>query len=59
MEVLADPDEGSKPSGLVIEALEDPDVGNKPRRPIMEAIEDPDQGIEVHGSNGYQNTISF
>ena len=37
MEVLQDPDEGSKPRGPVMEALEDPDMGSRPRGPVMEA----------------------
>jgi len=42
IEVLEDPDEGSKHRVTMMEALEDPDVDNKPRVPVMEALEDPD-----------------
>ena len=31
IEILEDPNEGSKPRSPVMEVLEDPDVGNKPR----------------------------
>ena len=57
MEVLEDPDEGSKPRVPEMEALEDLGVGIKSKGAGMEALEDLDYGSEVHGSTGYHKTV--